>query len=67
MAVELRDEYPVKVNGKIVFPLTSIIGNTKETQYYSSELEREEAKREFVKNVIPRMRETAKKYQTPEI
>lgn len=67
MEVELRDGYPIKVNGKIVFPLTSIIGNTKETHYYSSELEREEAKREFVKNIIPRMRETAKKYQTPEI
>ena len=65
--MELRDEYPIKVNGKIVFPLTSIIGNAKETQYYSSEQEREEAKREFDKNIIPRMRETAKKYQTPEI
>ena len=67
MEVELRDEYPIKVNGKIAFPLTSIIGNTKETHYYSSEHEREHAKREFVKNIIPRMRETTKKYQTPEI
>lgn len=66
MEIELRDEYPVVVNGKIMFPLTSIIGNTKETRCFFSELERENAKRDFVENVIPRIRDSVRDLQFPE-
>lgn len=66
MNVELKDEFPVIMNGMVKFPLTIIIGETKETHYYSSELEREKGKRDFAKNVIPHMRATAKKYRAPE-
>lgn len=49
-----------------MFPLTSIIGNTKETRCFFSELERENAKRDFVENVIPRIRDSVRDLQFPE-